>query len=311
LIETTQLLPPQLPTVREDIPCFRCGYNVRGLAVDGQCPECAAAVDESLRRRAELLAGALLPLVSSDPRWVRTLALSCVMISIGAIGMVAAHTISLMQLVLPEGVQAALFLVPMVVLASGVWLSGAREPVHAARLRWLSTPIVIRVCIVAWVLCIVAVVVLAFTSGPSRYAWFVYASVAMNVLSAAICWSFFRRFATLAQRLDRPGLCRASKWLAWCAAVACLTTLVPGVDYIEYGPSSYQMMTPIPVLANVMLVPTLPISLARVPRFDVYVVVWAVVGLVSVGAVVALTALWHALRRAAKQSRTAEAAQRP
>jgi hypothetical protein len=290
----------------DDVPCFRCGYNVRGLAVDGQCPECAAPVDETLRRHAELLAGELQPLASSDPRWVRRLALSCLMILIGSIGMVAAHVMSLMNFGLADVMRTVAFLVPMVVLITGVWFSGAREPVHGVRRRWPSTGIVLRVCIVSWVLCIAAMILLAFTLGPSRYTLFEYASVAMNVVSAAICWSFFARFAIFARRLDRPKLSRASKWLAWLTAAACLATLIPGLDYIEYEPDSYQMMSPIPVLANVMLVPTLPISLARMPRLDVSVVAWAVVGLASVGAFVVLAALWPALRRAAKQAWTAE-----
>jgi hypothetical protein len=35
--------------VEGDVPCGRCGYNLRTLAVEGVCPECAALVGESLR----------------------------------------------------------------------------------------------------------------------------------------------------------------------------------------------------------------------------------------------------------------------
>jgi hypothetical protein len=34
--------------VAEDIPCFQCSYNLRGLAAGGQCPECNAAIAHSL-----------------------------------------------------------------------------------------------------------------------------------------------------------------------------------------------------------------------------------------------------------------------
>ena len=32
----------------EDLPCVRCGYNLRGLKPEGNCPECGAAISKSL-----------------------------------------------------------------------------------------------------------------------------------------------------------------------------------------------------------------------------------------------------------------------
>jgi hypothetical protein len=32
----------------EDFPCIRCGYNLRGLKPDGNCPECGARIGKSL-----------------------------------------------------------------------------------------------------------------------------------------------------------------------------------------------------------------------------------------------------------------------
>jgi hypothetical protein len=31
-----------------DLPCGKCGYNLRGLMVDGKCPECGESVEESV-----------------------------------------------------------------------------------------------------------------------------------------------------------------------------------------------------------------------------------------------------------------------
>ena len=47
-----------------DAPCRKCGYNVRGLSIDGRCPECGSPVGLSVM-------GDLLRF--SDPSWVRTL----------------------------------------------------------------------------------------------------------------------------------------------------------------------------------------------------------------------------------------------
>jgi hypothetical protein len=35
--------------VADDLTCVRCGYNLRGLASDGRCPECGETVERSLR----------------------------------------------------------------------------------------------------------------------------------------------------------------------------------------------------------------------------------------------------------------------
>jgi hypothetical protein len=49
--------------VDSDLPCVGCGYNLRGLAADGRCPECALPVERSrLGDRLDV----------SNVRWLRT-----------------------------------------------------------------------------------------------------------------------------------------------------------------------------------------------------------------------------------------------
>lgn len=48
----------------EDVACRHCGYNLRGLALDGQCPECEMAIEKTLH-------GFLLRF--SDPTWLKRL----------------------------------------------------------------------------------------------------------------------------------------------------------------------------------------------------------------------------------------------
>lgn len=38
-----------LRAIEQDIACIHCGYNLRALYPDGRCPECGAAIGESLR----------------------------------------------------------------------------------------------------------------------------------------------------------------------------------------------------------------------------------------------------------------------
>src|SRR6185369_17172700 len=51
-----------------DLPCHRCGYDLRAHPPDGKCPECGASVAESSRLSAIPLRPAWR---DSDPRWRR------------------------------------------------------------------------------------------------------------------------------------------------------------------------------------------------------------------------------------------------
>ena len=46
----------------EDLPCIHCGYNLRGLATDGRCPECGTSIARSIH--GDLLSWA-------DPLWLK------------------------------------------------------------------------------------------------------------------------------------------------------------------------------------------------------------------------------------------------
>jgi hypothetical protein len=43
------VLPPGAIAVEVDRPCVRCSYNLRGLPVQGVCPECGTPVEQSLK----------------------------------------------------------------------------------------------------------------------------------------------------------------------------------------------------------------------------------------------------------------------
>jgi predicted RNA-binding Zn-ribbon protein involved in translation (DUF1610 family) len=75
-------------TVRDNLPCVSCGYTLRGLLHDGNCPECGTEISRSLR--GDLLAAA-------DPKWLRTIVRGQRLLTIGL--MTAVSGIVLMLLI--------------------------------------------------------------------------------------------------------------------------------------------------------------------------------------------------------------------
>lgn len=63
--------------VEHDISCRSCGYNLRGLALSARCPECSAAVGQSIR-------GDML--MYSDPRWLERLSLGALLVAVTGLG---------------------------------------------------------------------------------------------------------------------------------------------------------------------------------------------------------------------------------
>jgi ribosomal protein L37E len=66
--------------IQVDLPCRRCGYNLRSLARDARCPECGFPVIRCLRRD---------DLGYGDPRYVRRIALGAYLIFGASIAAVA------------------------------------------------------------------------------------------------------------------------------------------------------------------------------------------------------------------------------
>ena len=55
-------MPADVSYLTSDVPCHRCQYNLRGMAPDSACPECAHSVASSLA------------VISTLPRWLRSAA---------------------------------------------------------------------------------------------------------------------------------------------------------------------------------------------------------------------------------------------
>lgn len=299
-IETIEAAASPPAGVELDLPCYRCGYNVRGLAADGRCPECAAGVDETLRRDASQRAGLPMPLAESDPRWVRTLARGSALMLFGGVGMMAGQALIVFGPKMPRAATAPLFLTPFVALAAGVWMLVAREPTHAGQRRaWRGW--ILRAAALAWIVSLAAVVLVALSGSWTRLLYY----PATALISALLSWGCFSRYRGLAARLAHPALRRLCTALAFLTVAACAVTFVPGAGRIEVRPQAVHILFPVPVLADSLLLVLLPYSLAQLPRLDVLVFVHTAIALVSLAALIALAMLCQSLFRAAALARSA------
>ncbi|MFW6038854.1 MAG: hypothetical protein ACOC9P_00065, partial [bacterium] len=61
--------------LEDDLPCIRCGYDLRGLTADTSCPECGAPVAWSLRHAKPCFA---------DPRWLNRVYWGLLLMVLGA-----------------------------------------------------------------------------------------------------------------------------------------------------------------------------------------------------------------------------------
>ena len=62
--------------IDQDLPCLKCGYNLRSLSDEGACPECGAGLEMSAR---------LAWLCQHDPRWLRRLVRATVWIGVAMV----------------------------------------------------------------------------------------------------------------------------------------------------------------------------------------------------------------------------------
>lgn len=65
------------PTVRRPLPCAKCGYDIEGLSIPGQCPECGHPILDSIEAAIDPAASALAPPGSPERRTAWALQLAC------------------------------------------------------------------------------------------------------------------------------------------------------------------------------------------------------------------------------------------
>ncbi len=136
-----ELLPaPQADEgpIDHDLPCRHCGYNLRGMTADKQCPECGTNVGLSLLGD---------QLRYSDPAWVRSLARGMTWI---LWSMVISLTFAVMSLAVPfvffthqpgppaylEPLLQVIGLIPQALFLVGIWFLTMPEPGVIEKSDW-------------------------------------------------------------------------------------------------------------------------------------------------------------------------------
>jgi hypothetical protein len=153
-------------SIGENVPCERCGYNLRGLTVPGRCPECGTDLEPSVQTY-QLRWRELLP---PDPVWAGKIRAGVMLAIVALVLMLLPFAFPYQWLGMPyrnapfsrtPGRIAALSIecVAWTLTWAAAWRLGSREPVPngpvragklAAGLRWLSTAYLLLPFAWAW-----------------------------------------------------------------------------------------------------------------------------------------------------------------
>ncbi|MCP3979470.1 MAG: hypothetical protein GY716_09100 [bacterium] len=139
----------QAGRIAQDVPCRACGYNLVGLAPSGDCPECATAIERSIR-------GELLQF--SDPGWVKRLTTGVLWIIIGSlsgivVGILIAFGIAMLTNTGAPTIATALVscigVVPALMILFGAWVLTTPDPGQTGQTRPVTARTLTRWCLLA------------------------------------------------------------------------------------------------------------------------------------------------------------------
>lgn len=190
--------------IERDTTCFRCDYNLRGLSIAGDCPECGASVETTLRKLED----------HGDPKWLRKVRrgvdLMLCSTGFGVVAFIAAMVLLSRAagagMIVTTFVTLVTFKLMLVLFCVGVWLVTTSETTaYAARAnaamrsvaRWSSGLLAILLVLLA--------VVGYFARGFSESVALVY-FYPLCVLAAASTASFGHCCRSVLRRIGEASM---------------------------------------------------------------------------------------------------------
>lgn len=199
------------PLADDEVLCISCGYSLRGLDVQGDCPECGVPIEKSLGGNR---------LANADPLWFARIRRGQALISIGTtasawvivgfalLGLVLAllstFAWNFLLVILPAAmlVGAAAVVAGLIVCVTGAFMVTALEPRETLREQSVSARQLSRWSLLA-AIGIVVVGIGLQSVGPLANQWWMRMLVFFGaaIASATAIWWLFRWLEQLAERI--------------------------------------------------------------------------------------------------------------
>jgi len=187
--------PPPQPMLVVSVPCERCGYDLKGLLLSTDCPECQLSVERSLRSERLIFADARwMARVRRGMAWMMAVILFVPVAALASSWALVPGVRSRAIELLAHGAVSALVTAP--VLALAIWRAGAPEPGSKILRRYRPrAPVFALVCASATIVCAAWALLappretalgrLTLLSGAMVYAWAMLLAVATPSLAIA------------------------------------------------------------------------------------------------------------------------------
>lgn len=202
-------------TVLVDIPCRKCGYNLRALSATGLCPECGHAIDFSVQ-------GDLLQFSPVD--WLKTLSQGARLVVVGILlAIVGGIVASIIDSVASTGewIQQAVGTIAFIVMTVGWWRLTEPDPSGLGEDRYGTARKLIRIGVMTGIVehSLDIVIALADVQSRSTLLPLQLLSLALNLMSVIALFAQLVYLRKLMFRVPNLQLAKQAKTLIWAFAI--------------------------------------------------------------------------------------------
>lgn len=276
-----------------DVPCVRCGYNLRGLRPEGHCPECgvwiAVSVGAEVARRKAERERAPQYLEAASPAWLLTLQRGCELCLAGATALlllglpagalfwvhqhywfeVAAHNVAIETAAV--WLSRGALLLWICLFGPGVWLlttpsaNEAEQPDGARFLsRWCTFLALGSIVGIAIVIAIAKPTYLRTDRLESQMQAALFATLMPGGPFGIIAWwALAVHTARLARRARDMRLAALARGLAWCYAVGWPLCICVGGFMLPEAETAASFIMTILIVTAALIMLVLPYRLRQ------------------------------------------------